>query len=135
MLKPLLITAASLFTAAAGAGCAGGSPSPTACGPLSSVVTDAVPAHLRLSDLGQVSKVTADQPKVTVGLRANGTVDDRAEAVRGHFDKLGWTVVGYDNEGFEAEVFMVRGSDTGVAQVRDSHCPGLVDLDITVVTG
>lgn len=113
-----------------------GAEQPAACPPITPVASASlapVPDELKLTKLGTVTGVHVDAEQVTATLQADTTVGAATEEVQAHFGDIGWDVVSTDNEGFEAEVFVVRDADTGLIKIRESDCPGRVILDVTVV--
>lgn len=95
---------------------------------------EVMPKGLRLHELGKVTGAAEAGNKVTVSAVADGTVSDRAVLARDHFDALGWTVVGFEDEGVEAEVFLVHGADTGAVHLTEDGCPGRTAMEITLVS-
>ncbi|MGH3647098.1 MAG: hypothetical protein ACRDTM_07970, partial [Micromonosporaceae bacterium] len=113
-----------------------GADDPSACPPITPVASASLaplPDELKLAKLGTVTGVHVDAEQITATLQRDATIDEAATAVQEHFGDIGWDVVSTDNEGFEAEVFVVRNADTGLIKIRESDCAGRVILDVTVV--
>ncbi len=101
--------------------------------PVASASLARVPGELELTKLGTVTGVRVDAPQVTATLQLDATVGDATTKVQRHFTGLGWQVANTDNEGFEAEIFVVRDADTGLVNIREADCDGRVTLDVTIV--
>ncbi|MGH3716389.1 MAG: hypothetical protein ACRDT4_23450 [Micromonosporaceae bacterium] len=106
------------------------------CPPLRAVASASLaplPDGLELTEMGTVTGVQVDAEQVTATIQRDSTVGDATTVVQKHFERIGWTVVNTDNEGFEAEIFVVRDADTGLINIREAECAGRVVMDVTLV--
>lgn len=71
--------------------------------------------------------------RVTVALNNPRTVQASFEAFRRAATKAGFEIVGEDNEGFEAEIYLQRGRRYGSIQIRMSRCAEATVAFINIV--
>lgn len=83
-----------------------------------------VPPQLVLG--GEVRQVLPAPDLDTTLIAHEGTVEGLQDAYREAVPSAGFKVVQEDYEGFEAELYLRRGNDLGVIQLRQTGCEGTV---------
>ena len=78
-------------------------------------------------------KVVRTKERVTAALNNPRSVADSFDFYRKAVPETGFDLVGSDNEGFEAEVYMRRGKELGVVQIRTSTCDDATVVFINIV--
>ena len=129
----------------AGVGCAacgtgqvvapGSSATPT-CTPMPSepAVLEGKVAVFDLTGVADLITVVNHDGYFVIDARAEGEITDLTIAFQQVVSDAGFNVAGSDDEGFEAEVFFARGNvAAGQIVLTESPCPGLVDVEISVL--
>ena len=108
--------------------CEDSSPSnaiPEECGlptPDADVDPALLPDHFLL-DGAEVTKVQRTKKRLTAAINNPYGVTESFNLYKGIVKTAGYQVVGQDNEGFEAELYLRKGSQLGAIQIRTSRCP------------
>jgi hypothetical protein len=108
----------------------GASAVPAECGlptPDPDVQADLAPAGFLLSG-SEVTKARETKRRLTVAVNNPHSVADSFLQYKKIMRNGDYAIVGEDNEGFEAEIYLKKGSELGAIQIRASRCP-----DATVV--
>lgn len=116
-------------------GCASGASGPryTSCAePMAAAEVPSLPDDLPLIEDAELTDVTRRKGFVAVtGVATNTTVDDLYDPVVERVRAKGFDVLAQENEGFEAEVYFSRRTDTaGIAGLRRGPCPGQVTVSV-----
>jgi hypothetical protein len=86
-----------------------------------------------LVDETEVVKVFKGKDRFTAALNIQKSVNDSFELYRKAAGDAGFDLVGVDNEGFEAEVYMKRGTELGTVQIRTSTCDDASVVFVNIV--
>lgn len=81
----------------------------------------------------EVVNVHQTKDRLTVALNNPRSVSSSFEAYKKAAKRAGFEVVGEDNEGFEAEVYLQRGDELGSIQIRTSRCSEVTVVFINIV--
>ena len=115
-------------------GCGGDEP--TGCPdpvPLRIGDDDRVPADLDLTTFGTLTRLDVDQGFTTYRVETTSSVQDLYVPITRQVRRDGWELVGSENEGVDAEVYLARREgDTGVIRLNDLECAGTVAIEVTV---
>lgn len=98
---------------------------PVDCGlpsPAPGLDARAIPEPFLLGGRAEPTLVEQRPGGFSAALNVPLSVSQALEAYRGALAEAGRRVVGEDNEGFEAELFVRRGDELGMIQVRRSVC-------------
>lgn len=100
-------------------------PGPALTGPL---------ATFDLTGVATTTSVSTDDGYFVVTARAEGSIQDLTIDFLAVVEGAGYDVAGSDDEGVEAEVFFANGQvAAGQVVLRQSSCPGVVDVRITLL--
>ena len=126
----LVLVGLTAVTAACGGGQPAGCPSPE---PLTGDDATGVPPDLDLTGFGVLTRVDVDGGFVSYRVESAKSVQDLFVPVTRALRRDGWSLVGSENEGVDAEVYFARGqSETGVVVLDDLGCDGAVAIEVTV---
>ncbi|HYI44195.1 MAG TPA: hypothetical protein VE174_01865 [Actinomycetota bacterium] len=103
---------------------------PAECGlptPDRDVDVQLVPAEFLLAD-AEVTKAQKTKERLTIALNNPHSVEESFVDYKRIMQGSDYAIVGEDNEGFEAEIYLKKGKELGAIQIRSSRCP-----DATVV--
>lgn len=103
---------------------------PAECGlptPDPGVKAELVPDGFLLAD-AEVTKARETSERLTIAINNPHSVDESFLEYKRIMRNSDYAIVGEDNEGFEAEIYLKKGSELGAVQIRSSRCP-----DATVV--
>ena len=103
---------------------------PAECGlptPDPEVDAKLVPAEFLLAD-AVVTNAEKTKERLTIALNNPHSVEESFVEYKKIMRNSDYSIVGEDNEGFEAEIYLKKGSELGAIQIRSSRCP-----DATVV--
>lgn len=125
-----------LVTAACGEG--GGGAEATDCGlptPDPSAQPKLIPGPLLLDGDAEVASAGRRKGGVTGVLNLRMSVQDALPLYKKATARAGFELVGLDNEGFEAELYLRRGKQLGSLQIRTSVCEDAAVVFVNVVEG
>ncbi len=130
--------AALLVLLLAGACSSGGGGETADCGlptPDPAAKAELIPQELLLD--GDAVVATADRRKggVTGVLNIQMSVQDAFPIYKQAIARAGFDLVGEDNEGFEAELYLKRGKELGSLQIRTSVCQDAAVVFVNIVKG
>jgi hypothetical protein len=92
-----------------------------------------VPADLDLTDYGTVTRIDTQASQTSYRVEGKGSVDEAYVPVTRQLRRDGWDLVGTENEGVDAEVFIARGTKaTGVLRLKELRCAGGLAIEVTV---
>ena len=91
---------------------------------------DLLPAEIPLSDWGTVTKVAEQKGYVGARAIAETTIVELYPQLSKHIRLNGFETISGENEGFEAEIFFAKGSNTGTFLLREGPCEGQVTLKL-----
>lgn len=94
-----------------------------------------IPEELLLDGEAQVSSAGRRKGGVTAALRVQLSVQDALPLYKQAVTDAGFDIVGGDNEGFEAEVYIKKGKELGQVQIRRSLCADASVVFVNLVTG
>ena len=112
----------------AGADCGLPTPDPAAR-------ADLIPEELLLDGRAEVATAGRRKGGVTAALNLSLSVQDALPLYRKAVGRANFEIVGEDNEGFEAEVYIKRGKRLGQVQIRRSLCEDASVVFVNVVQG
>jgi hypothetical protein len=98
---------------------------PAECGlptPDADVDTTVVPSEFLLAD-AEVTKARETRRRLTVAVNNPHSVADSFLQYKKIMRTSEYAIVGEDNEGFEAEIYLKKGDELGAVQIRSSRCP------------
>ena len=98
---------------------------PEECGlptPDADVDAALVPDHFLLEG-AEVTKAQRTKERLTVAINNPHGVTESFDQYKGRMKTAGYQLVGLDNEGFEAEIYLRKGKQLGAIQIRTSRCP------------
>ncbi len=132
--------AAALLIAVAVAACDddGGPPRagiPRSCGLPTvdpGVKADLVPEGFLLED-AEVTKVERTKERLTAAINNPHSVNESFTLYKEEVEDLGYDLVGQDNEGFEAELYLRKGKELGAVQIRSSRCEDATIVFVNLV--
>jgi len=119
-----------------GSGVVGGPSTAPVCTPMpsESLVLEGKVAAFDLTGVAEPLAVVNQNGYFVIDARADGKITDLTIDFQRVVSDAGFDVAGSDDEGFEAEVFFARGNvAAGQIFLRESACPGLVDVKISVL--
>lgn len=90
-----------------------------------------LPEGISLDEYGTVVRARAKNGFVGAHAVAQGNVDKLYTPLLRLLKDGGYDIVGEDNEGFEAEIFFMRNSDTGSLILRQGECEGETNIILT----
>jgi len=91
-----------------------------------------LPTDVPFADFGEVVEIAEDDDFVNARAYSDGLIVEMDPQMQRELIAEKYQIVGHDNEGFEAEIFFARGSETvGTIQMRDGPCEGIVTLLLT----
>jgi hypothetical protein len=93
-----------------------------------------IPAPLLLGGRAKPTLIERRADGFTAALNVQMSVGEALEAYRTAVAEAGRRIVGEDNEGFEAELFVRRGDELGMVQVRRSVCDDASVVFLNFVT-
>lgn len=102
-----------------------GSDVPAKCGlptPRPGVRADLVPEEFMM-DGAVVFKAQKTKDRLTAALNNPHSVNESYIEYKKIVRQSDFALVGEDNEGFEAELYMKKGNELGAVQIRVSQCP------------
>ena len=108
---------------------------PPRCGLLTpdpGLKVEAVPPAF-VADGVQIVKVHKTKERLTVALNNPMTVAGSFAAYKKAARTAGFELVGEDNEGFEAEIYLEKGDRLGAIQIRTSRCSEATVVFINIV--
>jgi hypothetical protein len=86
-----------------------------------------------LLDGMQVAKSIQTKKRLTVAMNNPRSVQESFPLYKQAVKEAGFELVGEDNEGFEAELYIRRGSTLGQIQIRMSPCPDATGVYLILV--
>lgn len=108
---------------------------PAKCGlltPEPGVDASALPPEFLVEGV-EVAKVLVTKKRVSAALNNPRSVTESFEVFGRAARDAGFEIVGRDNEGFEAEVYVKKGRDLGAIQIRTSQCPEASVVFVNIV--
>jgi hypothetical protein len=81
----------------------------------------------------EVAKSIESKKRLTVAMNNPRSVQESFPLYKQAVKEAGFELVGEDNEGFEAELYMRRGSKLGQIQIRMSPCPDATGVYLIIV--
>ena len=88
-----------------------------------SAKVELVPKEFILDDPAvEVAQTYQRRQRFVATLNVMGSVQESFTAYKASLDKSRFELLQEDNEGFEAELYLQRGADFGVIQIRSSKC-------------
>jgi hypothetical protein len=81
----------------------------------------------------EVAKSIKNKKRLTVAMNNPRSVQESFPLFKRAVSDAGFELVGEDNEGFEAELYMRRGSTLGQIQIRMSPCPDATGVYLILV--
>lgn len=131
---------AALALLVLGAACNGGdgSAAPEDCGlptPDPAARADLIPEELLLDGRAEVTTAARRKGGVTAALNLPLSVQDALPLYRKAIGSARFEIVGQDNEGFEAEIYIKQGKRLGQVQIRRSLCEDASVVFVNVVQG
>jgi hypothetical protein len=123
-----------VFAAVAAAAACGGEPA-GCVDPVPLTIGDdvQVPADLDLTTFGTLTKLDVDQGFTSYRIETKSSVQDLYVPITRQVRRDGWDLVGSENEGVDAEVYLSRREgDTGVIRLNDLECAGAVAIEVAV---
>jgi hypothetical protein len=81
----------------------------------------------------EVAKSIKGKKRLTVAMNNPRSVQESFPLYKEAVKDAGFELVGEDNEGFEAELYMRRGSQLGQIQIRSSPCPDATGVYLIIV--
>ena len=94
-----------------------------------------IPAPLLLDGVADVASAGRRRGGVTAVLSVPHSVQDALPFYRKAIAEAGFEIVGEDNEGFEAEVYLKRGKRLGAIQIRRTLCDDVSVVFVNIVQG
>ena len=128
--------AAAAFVVAAA--CNGGGGAAKECGlptPDPAARSELIPQAFLLDGRAEVAKAEKRKGGVTGMLTIDMSVQDGLPLYRKAAGEAGFEIVGQDNEGFEAEIFVRKGKRLGQVQIRTSVCEDASVVFVNIVKG
>jgi hypothetical protein len=129
----------ALLLLASGTACNdGGSGAGADCGlptPDPAARADLIPGPFLLGGDAEVATAGRRKGGVTGVLNLSMSVQDAFPLYKKAIARAGFELVGEDNEGFEAELYMKRGKELGSLQIRTSVCEDASVVFVNVVKG
>ena len=113
----------------------GGAAFPPRCGlltPEPGLKVEEVPPAF-VADGAEIVKVHKTKERLTVALNNPMTVAGSFTAYKKAARAAGFELVGEDNEGFEAEIYLEKGDQLGAIQIRTSRCSEATVVFINIV--
>ena len=93
-----------------------------------------VPADLDLTEFGTLTRIDTEASQTSYRVEGRGSVEEVYVPVTRQLRRDGWNLVGTENEGVDAEVFIARGTtETGVLRLKELQCPGGLAIEVTVI--
>ena len=131
--------AATILLTLAGA-CDGDGTGPAAaeCGlptPDPAARPELIPAPLLLEGDAEVASAGRRRGGVTGVLNIHMSVQDAFPLYKKAIARAGFELVGQDNEGFEAELYLRRGKELGSLQIRTAVCEDAAVVFVNIVKG
>ena len=102
-----------------------GSDVPAKCGlptPGPNVKAELVPSEFMM-DGGVVFKAQKTKDRLTAAINNPHSVNESYLEYKKIVRQTDYALVGEDNEGFEAEIYLKKGDELGAIQIRVSRCP------------
>jgi hypothetical protein len=96
---------------------------------------DLIPQELLLDGDAEVALASRRKGGVTGVLNIRMSVQDALPLYKKAIARAGFELVGEDNEGFEAELYLKRGKELGSLQIRTSVCADASVVFVNVVKG
>lgn len=88
-----------------------------------SAKVERVPAEFLLEEPEvEVAQTYQRRDRFVATLNVKASVQESFDAYKASLDESRFDLLQEDNEGFEAELFLQRGPDFGVIQIRSSNC-------------
>ncbi|MDQ3958684.1 MAG: hypothetical protein M3273_10220 [Actinomycetota bacterium] len=94
-----------------------------------------IPAPFLLDGEALVATASRRKGGVTGVLNIRLSVADAFPIYKKAIRRAGFELVGEDNEGFEAELYMKRGKELGALQIRTSLCEDAAVVFVNIVAG
>ncbi len=92
-----------------------------------------VPADLDLTTFGTLTKLDVNGGFTSYRIETKSSVQDLYVPITRQVRRAGWDLVGSENEGVDAEVYLSRREgDTGVIRLNDLECGGTVAIEVAV---
>jgi hypothetical protein len=92
-----------------------------------------VPTDLDLTTFGTLTRLDVDRGFTTYRVETTSSVQDLYVPITRQVRRDGWELVGSENEGVDAEVYLARREgDTGVIRLNDLECAGTVAIEVAV---
>jgi hypothetical protein len=96
------------------------------------VDTSGIPEPFLLEGI-EVAKSIKRKKRLTVAMNNPRSVQESFPLFKQAVKEAGFELVGEDNEGFEAELYMRKGSQLGQIQIRSSPCPDATGVYVVIV--
>ncbi len=94
-----------------------------------------IPQELLLDGDAEVASAGRRKGGITGVLNIRMSVQDAFPIYKKAIARAGFELVGEDNEGFEAELYLKRGKELGSLQIRTSVCEDAAVVFVNVVKG
>lgn len=94
-----------------------------------------IPPELLLDGDAEVALASRRKGGITGVLNIQMSVQDAFPIYKKAIERAGFELVGEDNEGFEAELYLKRGKELGSLQIRTSVCQDAAVVFVNVVKG
>lgn len=91
-----------------------------------------MPEGFLLED-AQVTKVERTKERLTAAINNPHSVNESFTLYKEEVTDLGYDLVGQDNEGFEAELYLRKGKELGAVQIRSSRCDDATIVFVNLV--
>jgi hypothetical protein len=131
------LAAVAVFVAGCGDGGSddSGAGIPTTCGlptPKSGLDTSIMPEAFLL-DGAELANVARERGGFTAVVNVPYSVGEALDLLRGAVRRTNYEIIGEDNEGFEAELYLRRKRELGAVQIRRSICDRASIVFVNVV--
>lgn len=91
-----------------------------------------VPPGFLLEDM-EVAKAHKTKERLSIALNNPRSVNESFALLKASAREAGFKIVGEDNEGFEAEIYLKDGNRLGAIQIRGSRCPEATVVFLNIV--
>ena len=98
-------------------------------------MAELIPKPLLLGGDAEVASAARRKGGITGVLNIQMSVQDAFPRYKKAIAQAGFELVGEDNEGFEAELYLRRGKELGSLQIRTSVCEDAAVVFVNVVKG
>lgn len=131
--QPTMVVLAVLCLGGCSGASSGSGGGPQACAsdaPVTGPKLDTLPQGLDLDEWGVITKVTEKAGFVGAELVSDLTIVELYPEISRAVRDGGYETISGDNEGFEAELFFQKGSNTGTFLLREGPCKNQVTVKL-----